>query len=45
MSRCGWWVTDLGVVRDSVLNATNDAELFAETFEAAVFLGGGEYLR
>ncbi len=30
---------DLGVVRDSTLNATNDFETFAETFEAAAFRG------
>lgn len=30
---------DLGVVRDPVLNQTNDAEMFAESFEAAVQLG------
>lgn len=30
---------DLGVVRDSTLIGTNDAELFLETFEAAVQLG------
>ena len=30
---------DLGVVRDSTLNATNDFQLFAETFEAVAFLG------
>jgi hypothetical protein len=29
----------LGVVRDPTLNQTNDAEMFAETFEAAVQLG------
>jgi hypothetical protein len=26
-------------VRDSVLNATNDLEIFAESFEAVAFLG------
>lgn len=30
---------DLGIVRDSTLNSTNDAESFAETFEAVAFLG------
>ncbi len=30
---------DLGVVRDSVLNSTNDFEVFAETFEAAAYIG------
>lgn len=30
---------DLGVVRDSTLNSTNDFEFFAETFEAAAFRG------
>lgn len=30
---------DLGIVRDSVLNATNDFQIFAETFEAAAFVG------
>jgi hypothetical protein len=30
---------DLGIVRDSALNATNEAEFFAETFEAAAFVG------
>lgn len=30
---------DLGVVRDSVLNSTNDYQTFAETFEGLAFLG------
>lgn len=30
---------DLGVVRDSILNRTNDYQTFAETFEGIVFLG------
>lgn len=30
---------DLGVVRDSTLNSTNDFEYFLETFEAAAFIG------
>jgi hypothetical protein len=30
---------DLGIVRDSVLNATNDFQIFAETFEAAAYVG------
>lgn len=30
---------DLGVVRDSGLNATNDFQLFAETFENVAFMG------
>jgi hypothetical protein len=30
---------DLGLIRDSVLNNTNDAELFAETFEGIAFVG------
>lgn len=30
---------DLGVVRDSTLNVTNDFQLFAETFENVAFLG------
>jgi hypothetical protein len=30
---------DLGVVRDSVLNAGNNYRIFAETFENAVFVG------
>ncbi len=30
---------DLGVVRDSTLNSTNDFEYFLETFEAAAFVG------
>jgi hypothetical protein len=30
---------DLGVVRDSTLDATNDYETFVETFEGAAFRG------
>lgn len=30
---------DLGIVRDSTLNGTNDYQLFAETFEAVAFRG------
>ncbi len=30
---------DLGLVRDSVLNSTNDLQLFGETFEAAAMIG------
>lgn len=30
---------DLGIVRDSVLNATNDLEYFSESFESAAFVG------
>ncbi len=30
---------DLGIVRDSTLNATNDYQVFAETFEAAALIG------
>lgn len=30
---------DLGIVRDSTLNNTNDYEMFVETFEAAAWLG------
>ena len=30
---------DLGVVRDSVLNMTNDFQIFAETWESAAFVG------
>ena len=30
---------DLGIIRDSVLNASNDYELFVETFEALVVTG------
>lgn len=30
---------DLGLVRDSTLNATNDYRVFAESFEATAFLG------
>ena len=30
---------DLGLVRDSALNATNDFQIFMETFEAAAFVG------
>jgi hypothetical protein len=29
---------DLGIVRDSILNSTNDFEIFAETFEGAAVL-------
>lgn len=32
-------VLDLGIVRDSVLNSTNDFQIFLETFEAAAFVG------
>ncbi len=30
---------DLGIVRDSTLNSTNDLQIFAETFEAVAFRG------
>lgn len=30
---------DLGIVRDSTLNSTNDYQIFAETFEAVAFVG------
>jgi hypothetical protein len=30
---------DLGIVRDSTLNSTNDVQVFAETFEGAHFHG------
>jgi hypothetical protein len=30
---------DLGVVRDSTLNNTNDAEMFGESFESLAFVG------
>lgn len=30
---------DLGIVRDSVLNETNDFQIFGETFEALAFVG------
>lgn len=30
---------DLGIVRDSVLNATNDFQIFGETFENVAFVG------
>jgi len=30
---------DLGIVRDSILNNTNDYQMFAETFEAVAFIG------
>jgi hypothetical protein len=30
---------DLGIVRDSTLNETNDFQIFGETFEAAAFIG------
>jgi hypothetical protein len=33
-------VLDLGLVRDSVLNAKNDHMLFSETFEGVLFRGG-----
>ncbi len=32
-------VLDLGLVRDSTLNRTNDYQIFAETFEAVAFYG------
>jgi hypothetical protein len=32
-------VLDLGIVRDSTLNSTNDFQIFMETFEAAAFVG------
>jgi hypothetical protein len=32
-------VLDLGLVRDSTLNKTNDYQIFAETFEAVAFYG------
>jgi hypothetical protein len=41
----GTWVfmdggeLNLGMVRDSVLNATNDFQMFSETFEKAIFRG------
>lgn len=31
---------DLGMIRDSTLNAANDYQMFMETFEAAVYRGG-----
>lgn len=31
---------DLGLVRDSTLNAANDFQMFSETFEAVLFRGG-----
>lgn len=34
---------DLGLVRDSVLNAANDYMLFSETFESVVFRGGESF--
>ena len=34
---------DLGIVRDSTLNATNDVQVFAETFEGAHFHGIGSW--
>jgi hypothetical protein len=34
---------DLGIVRDSTLNATNDYQIFSETFEAAHFHGIESY--
>lgn len=36
---------DLGIVRDSTLNSTNDFQIFAETFEAISCLAGVESLR
>jgi hypothetical protein len=36
---------DLGIVRDSTLNSTNDFQIFAETFEAVSCLAGVESLR
>ena len=30
---------DLGVVRDSTLNSTNDLQMFSETFEKALAAG------
>ena len=30
---------DLGIVRDSLLNSTNDFQIFAETFESSAFVG------
>lgn len=32
-------VLDLGLVRDSTLNSTNDYQIFAETFESTAFVG------
>lgn len=32
-------VLDLGIVRDSVLNSTNDYSIFGETFEEVAFIG------
>lgn len=34
---------DLGIVRDSVLNSTNDVQVFSETFEATHFHGVESY--
>jgi hypothetical protein len=34
---------DLGIVRDSTLNSTNDFQIFAETFEAAAFIAPEAY--
>lgn len=34
---------DLGVVRDSTLNVTNDFQLFAESFESVAFIGPEAY--
>jgi hypothetical protein len=31
---------DLGIVRDTILSATNEAEMFSETFESAIKLAG-----
>lgn len=36
---------DFGLVRDSVLNATNDYQLFSEGFEQVAFHGAGETFR
>lgn len=36
---------DFGVVRDSVLNSTNDLMIFSESFEAVHFHGDGQPLR
>ena len=30
---------DLGIVRDSILNSTNDFQMFSETWEKAIFVG------
>lgn len=34
---------DLGLVRDSTLNAANDYQMFSETFEAVAFRGGESF--